>query len=499
MATEQNADEKKQSSSLPEAVLVEDKSSDSIESPGWTDEEEKVVRNKLDRQLVPMITILYLLCFLDRINIGNARIQGLGTDLNLIGYRFNIATSIFYVIYLLVEVPSNIILKRVGPRWYIPGLVFGFGVVSVGTAFVKTYEQLVGVRILLGVFEGGTFPGIAFFLSSFYKREELYFRVGIYVSAASTAGAFGGLLAAGFSQIPEWGVAGSRLHTWRNIFFFEGVLTIIAASIAPFVLPQTPETTKSLTTRERWIAAERLRLEHKSAAHEKVEMRHVKRAVSNVNNYVCAAGFFLINITVQGLSVFLPTILTEIGYKSLTAQYYSVPVYVAASLIAIAVGWVSDKTKMRGIYLALFTLLGITGFGLLRWGSGSQLKYAAVYLCAVGAFPGGPGFLSWGINNASGASVRAVSSGYIVSLGTAGGILAVWAYLPNDGPNFPIGHSINFTAQVLVLFLSIFGILYCLRENRIRDRGGRDDRLVGLTPEEQADLGYRHPDFRYIA
>lgn len=341
-------------------------------------------------------------------------------------------------------------------------------------------------------------PGIAFFLSSFYKREELYFRIGIYVSSASLAGAFGGLLAAGFSQIPEWGVAGSKLHTWRNIFFFEGILTVIAATIAPFILPQSPETSKYLTAREKWIAAERIRLEHKASAHGKVELRHVKRAVTNINNYVCAAGFFFINITVQGLSVFLPTILTDIGYRSLRAQYYSVPVYVAASLIAIAVGYISDKTKMRGIYLAAFTFLGITGFGLLRWGTGNQLKYAAVYLCAVGAFPGGPGFLSWGINNAAGPSVRAVSSGYIVSLGTAGGILAVWAYLPSDGPNFPIGHSINFAAQVVALFLSTFGIFYCMRENRIRARGGRDSRLVGLTEEEKADLGYRHPDFRYI-
>ncbi|TGJ86019.1 hypothetical protein E0Z10_g2755 [Xylaria hypoxylon] len=497
MAIVQETDEKKPAS-LPEAVMVEDKSSDSINSLSWTVEEETAVRRKLDRQLVPMLTILYLLCFLDRVNIGNARIQGLTEDLDLFGYRFNIATSIFYVVYLLVEVPSNILLKRIGPRFYIPSLVFGFGAVSIATAFVKTYEQLIGVRVLLGIFEGGTFPGIAFYLSSFYKREELYFRVGIYVSSASLAGAFGGLLAAGFSQIPEWGVAGSRLHTWRNIFFFEGIITIIAAAVAPLVLPQTPETANHLTARERWIAAERIRLEAKVAVHEKVEMRHVKRAVSNINNYICAAGFFFINITVQGLSVFLPTILREIGYQGLTAQYYSVPVYVAASLIAIAVGYISDKTRMRGIYLASFTLLGMTGFGLLRWGSGSQLKYAAVYLCAVGAFPGGPGFLSWGINNAAGPSVRAVSSGYIVSLGTAGGILAVWAYLPSDGPNFPIGHSINFAAQVVALFLSLFGILYCLRENRIRARGGRDNRLVGLTEGEKADLGYRHPDFRYI-
>ncbi|KAI0396139.1 MFS general substrate transporter [Xylariaceae sp. FL0594] len=497
MASVQEVDEKK-AGSIPEAVVLEDKVSESIDGPGWTVEEETRVRRKLDRQLVPMVTLLYLLCFLDRINIGNARIQGLATDLNLVGYRFNIATSIFYVVYLVVEVPSNILLKRVGPRFYIPGLVLGFGFVSIATAFVKTYEQLVGVRVLLGVFEGGTFPGIAFFLSSFYKRQELYFRVGIYVAAASIAGAFGGLLAAGFVQVPEWGVFGARLHTWRNIFFFEGLITCVAAIAAPFVLPQSPETSTHLTERERWIASERIRLEHKAHAHEKVELKHVKRAVMNINNYVCALGFFFINITVQGLSVFLPTILNEIGYKSLAAQYYTVPVYVAASLIAIGVAYISDKTKLRGIYLAVFCVLGIAGFGLLRWGQGAHLKYAAVYLCAVGAFPGGPGFLSWGINNASGPAVRAVSSGYIVSIGTAGGILAIWAYLPTDTPGFPIGHSINFAAQVATLALAVFGMLYCMRENRIRARGGRDDRLLGLTEQEKIDLGYRHPDFRYM-
>ncbi|OTA99641.1 hypothetical protein M426DRAFT_67387 [Hypoxylon sp. CI-4A] len=491
--------DEKSDSDQPDAVVLETKSEGSSEAPGWTIEEETTVRRKLDWQLVPTVTILYLLCFLDRINIGNARIQGLQEDLDLTGYRFNIATSIFYIVYLTVEVPSNIVLKHVGPRFYLPGLVVAFGAVSVATAFVKTYEQLCAVRALLGIFEGGTMPGLAFFLSSFYKREELYFRVGIYVSAASTAGAFGGLLAAGFSQIPEWGIASSRLHTWRNIFFFEGLITMLVALCAPAILPQSPETSKYLTDREKWIASERLRLEHKAASNERVQARHVKRALLNINNYICAAGFFAINVTVQGLSVFMPTLLKDMGWEALTAQYYTVPVYVAASLIAIAIGFVSDKTRMRGIYLALFTFLGIAGFALLRWGHGNGLRYGAVYLCAVGAFPGGPGFLSWGMNNAAGPAVRAVSGGWVVTLGTMGGILAVWAYLPDDGPDFPIGHSINLAAQIFVLFLSSFGIWYCLRENKIRARGGRDHRLVGLSEDEKIDLGYRHPDFRYIA
>ncbi|KAI0012748.1 MFS general substrate transporter [Xylariaceae sp. FL0662B] len=482
-----------------DAVLLENKSDGSLEAPSWTAEEEAAVRRKLDWQIVPTVTLMYLLNFLDRINIGNARIQGLEKDVGLVGYQFNIATSIFYIVYSTTEVPSNIVLKRVGPRFYLPSLVVLFGIVSLATGFVNNFNQLCAVRALLGIFEGGIMPGIAFLLSSFYKREELYFRVGIYVSSASIAGSFGGLLAAGLTRIPEWGAAGARLHTWRNIFFFEGLITIIVGLLAPLALPQTPASAKSLTDREKWIATERILIEHKANPKEKVQPHHIKRAFFNINNWICAGGFFFVNISVQGLSVFMPTILRELGWESMTAQYFTVPVYAAAGTIAIAVGLISDKTRMRGLYLALFTFLGITGFAILRWGSGNALKYAAVYLCAVGAFPGGPGFLSWALNNAAGPSVRAVSGGWIVGFGGLGGIAAVWAYLPNDGPSFPIGHTINLTTQILALFLSVGGIVYCLWENRVRHRGGRDGRLVGLTEEQKVDLGYRHPEFRYIA
>ncbi|KAK4631650.1 hypothetical protein CLAFUW4_02533 [Fulvia fulva] len=465
----------------------------------WTEEEETRVRRKLDLQIVPMVTVLYLMCFLDRANIGNARIQGMAEDLNLVGYRFNWALSIFYIIYLLVEVPSNILLKKVGPRFYIPALVIGFGFVSMCTSFVHNFNQLCVARAFLGVFEGGTMPGIAFFLSSFYKRKELYFRVGIYVSAASMAGAFGGLLAAGLSRIPEWGTSAAPIHTWRNIFFFEGIITMILGGLAPLLLPQSPEISTWLTDRERFIAAERLRIEHRSNSNQQVQRHHIKRALLNINNYICSAGFFCVNITVQGLSVFMPTILRDLGWTATRAQLYSVPVYVSASAVAIFIAFISDKTRQRGVYLAAFTFLGITGFALLRWNQDSNVQYGAVYLCAIGAFPGGPGFLSWGINNSAGPAVRAVSSGWIVTLGTIGGIVATWSYLATDGPDFPIGHTINLVAQVMVLCLSVGGIGYCVWENRLRARGGRDGRLQGLSEEEIADLGYRHPDFQYIS
>jgi MFS family permease len=174
----------------------------------------------------------------------------------------------------------------------VPFLVVGFGIVSMCTAFVTSFAGLCTARAFLGIFEGGAMPGIAFFLSCFYKRNELYFRIGIFVSAASMAGAFGGLLATGLARIPRWGADSAPIHTWRNIFFFEGLITIFAGLAAPIIMPQSPGTAKWLTERQRFIAHERLVREYKSDPMQQVAKRHVKRAMLNVNNLVAAGGFF---------------------------------------------------------------------------------------------------------------------------------------------------------------------------------------------------------------
>ncbi|KAF9731430.1 hypothetical protein PMIN06_003117 [Paraphaeosphaeria minitans] len=472
--------------------------SDSGDGFTWTEEEEKAVRWKLDKVIVPLTTFLYLLCFLDRANVGNARIQGMGDDLHLVGVRFNWVTSIFYIIYIFVEVPSNILLKLIGPKYYLPLLVCGFGLVSLCSAFVQSFEGLLTARAFLGVFEGGVMPGIAFFITCFYKREELLLRVGIYVSAASMAGAFGGLLATGLARIPPWGASGTIIHTWRNIFFFEGLVTVFVGLGSPYFMPKSPQECWFLNERERRIATQRLVMKNAGDENEKVSPHHVTRAFLNINNYICAFGFFFINITVQGISLFLPTILKDLGWTATKAQLYSVPPYVCACVVAIAVAFFSDKVNRRGIFLAAFTLLGISGFAILRWSTNPNIRYMGVFFITLGAFPGGPGFLSWAMNNASGPAVRAVSGAYVVTLGTAGGVLATWTYAASDAPMYHTGHTINLAGQVAVLVLSLVGIAYCKWENRQRDLGKRDHRLNGLSEAQIQDLGYRHPAFRYI-
>jgi len=487
-----------------EKVQYKEKTADSSDVSGveeefiWTEEEETRVRRKLDRWIVPITTLLYVLCFLDRANIGNARIQGMGKDLVLTGVRYNWATSIFYIIYMFVEVPSNILLKAIGPRYYLPLLVVGFGLVSMCTAFVRDFKDLMVARSFLGIFEGGVMPGLAFFISCFYKREELYLRIGIYVSGASLAGAFGGLLATVLARIPRWGAESRPIHTWRNIFFFEGLITILIGLATPYIMPTTPGDTWFLTAREKRIAHERLVAKGAAEENEKVELKHIKMALFNINNYICAVGFFLVNITVQGIALTMPTILNDLGWTATKAQLYSVPPYVCACAVAIFIAFVSDKTRQRGIYLAIFMVISASGFGIMRWARDPNVRYGGIFLLTIGAFPGGPGFLSWGVNNAAGPAVRAVSTAYIVTLGTAGGIVATWTYIPKDAPRYETGHTINLAGNIAVLLLSLAGIAYCKWENRQRNLGKRDHRLDGLSEAGIKGLGYRHPDFRYI-
>ncbi|KAJ6192042.1 major facilitator superfamily domain-containing protein [Bipolaris maydis] len=210
-------------------------------------------------------------------------------------------------------------------------------------------------------------PGLAFFISCFYKCKELLFRIGVFVSAASMAGAFGGLLATVLSRISPWGVSSVVIHTWRNIFFFEGIFTILVRVIVPFLIPERAQNCYFLNNRERNIATLRLSKDSHEKKDDKITWNHVKSAMKDVNHYFCALGLFFINTTVQGISLFLPTILKELGWSAAKAQLNSVPPYVCACPIAIAVATVSDKTNRRGVYLAIFAFPAIAGFSILLY------------------------------------------------------------------------------------------------------------------------------------
>lgn len=141
-------------------------------------------------------------------------LAGLERDLNLKHYDYNTVLSIFYICYIIFEIPSNMACKWIGPGWYLPAISLAFGITSIATAFVHNIHEICGVRFILGVFEAGMLPGIAYYMSRWCRKSELTFRLSLYIVMAPLAGAFGGLLASAILKLSNVG----SLHEWRMIF-----------------------------------------------------------------------------------------------------------------------------------------------------------------------------------------------------------------------------------------------------------------------------------------
>ena len=136
-------------------------------------------------------------------------------------------------------------------------------------------------------------PGIAYYLACFYRRGELLLRIGFFINGACLAGGFGGLLAAGLTQIPRWGAVGVPIHTWRNIFFFEGLITILIGIGAMFITPSTPMDCHFLADRDRYIAAERINQEYQETTNRRVTKQDVYRGIFNINTIICGFCFMV--------------------------------------------------------------------------------------------------------------------------------------------------------------------------------------------------------------
>jgi MFS family permease len=163
-----------------------------------------------------------LLAFIDRSNIGNAAIDGLKTDLDIAtGTKFNIALLVFYIPYILVDIPSNWIVKRIRAGFYLPALITAWGIVSTCVGFTRSFAGLVVTRMLLGLFEGGLLGAIVIYLAMFYRRHQMLYRIGLFYCAAPLSGAFGGFLATGLAKIRYHGY-----NRWPWIFFSQFLASV---------------------------------------------------------------------------------------------------------------------------------------------------------------------------------------------------------------------------------------------------------------------------------
>ncbi|KAG2010179.1 high-affinity nicotinic acid transporter [Coprinopsis cinerea AmutBmut pab1-1] len=271
-----------------------------------TPEDRKLLR-KVDFRLLPILTFLYLLSFLDRSNIGNAKIIGLVEDLKISPPEYNTALALYFVAYVIFEVPANIVLKRFNPQVWLPTLTFAWGTVTVFQGFVTNKASLFAVRFLLGITEAGLFPGVIYVFSVYYRRHERSWRVAIFFGGAALAGAFGGILAYAIGKME--GIGGKRGWAW--IFIIEGLLTVVSAVFAYFVVPTWSHNAKFLTTSEKERLLARLDADSDAALIEKFEWTYVKQAMKDHLVWGYALLFHGFAFVLYSLSLFMVSDLTS--------------------------------------------------------------------------------------------------------------------------------------------------------------------------------------------
>ncbi|KAI5456567.1 major facilitator superfamily domain-containing protein [Mariannaea sp. PMI_226] len=458
---------------------------------------ERKLRWKLDLYTVPTVALLYLFCFIDRANIGNARIAGLDADLELKGFDYNKILSIFYISYIIFEIPATITCKWIGPGWFIPATSLCFGVASIATAFVHSQAAICGVRFLLGIFEAGMLPGIAYYLSRWYKRAELTFRLSLYMVMAPLAGAFGGLLASAILTLDHFG----NLHHWRMIFAIEGIITICLSLIAFFTLTDRPETAWWLTKEEKELCIARVKSERvgQTEVLDGIDRTKLIRGVNNPLVIQVAAIFLLNNITVQGLAFFLPTIVGTIypEYTVVQKQLHSVPPYVVGAFFCLvfpALSWFLDR---RQIIIISTSPLPMIGYAMFLGTKVATARYAATFLIASTCMVLGSLTNAHISANVVSDTSRSSAIGLNVMFGNIGGLISTWSYPITDGPDYPIGNGLNLAAASMILLISTAGYFWMAAENKKRANRNVEEELSGLRPEEIRDLEWKHPAFRW--
>jgi MFS family permease len=494
-----------------------------------SDYEAKLVR-KLDLHIVPVVMLLYLLSFLDRlvfspaltwgrsvakcvggvyrVNIGSARLYGMEEDLGLKGNQYQLvcthtscqladwmlmiktqAVSILFVTYLFFEIPGNLILKKVTPRYFISSITIAWGIIATLTGTVRSFGGLIACRLLLGCVEASLFPGLAVYLTLFYTKRELALRIGYLFVSAALAGACGGLLGYAIGYMD--GVSGQR--GWRWILILEGIPTLIMGVITFFVFADDPETASYLTPEERAYCITRLSREaENTASSRQFHWADVKKAFTDWRVWGFAAAQFGEDTMLYGYSTFLPTIIKGIGngaWSNARVQALTIPCYALGAITYLLVARLSDAHQKRGLYTILFAFVSAVGYAVLISPVAEGVHYFGCFLVAMGLYVAVGLPLAWLPNNSPRYGKRTAASGLQLTCGNAAGVMAPFLYPTNEGPRYVKGHAVSLA--MVAFGAAVFAVLWAAYagRNAARERGGEDWRAEGKTEEEVAELG----------
>ena len=404
------------------------------------------VYNKITWRLVPFLFICYVASYLDRINIGFAQLQ-MKSDLGFSDAVYGLGAGIFFVGYVLFEVPSNLLLAKIGARKTLLRIMLIWGIISACMMFVQTPAQLYLARFLLGVFEAGFFPGIILYLTYWYPSGMRGRIIAMFMSGIAIAGIIGGPLS-GWIMNDLAGTNG--LKGWQWMFLLEGVPSVILGLLVLLILDDHPDDAKWLSAREKEILDHNLEADQRSLD---VEHHHsFGQAIRDPKIYILAAAYFTFIAGTYVISFWLPTIVKSFGVSDpLHIGLLTAIPYIAGAIGMVVISKHSDKTLERRWHCALAAFAGGAGLVATTFLAGNlELALVALAVATIGILATMP--LFWTMPTAYLAGTAAAGGiALINSLGLIGGFVSPFVIGWIKTATGSVDHGLYFMTALLVV------------------------------------------------
>ncbi|KAG7005255.1 hypothetical protein G7Y79_00020g047830 [Physcia stellaris] len=416
------------------------------------DLEIKLVR-KIDIRLLPMLVLMYIMNYLDRNNIAAARLAGLEEELNLSSTQYLTALSILFVGYLLMQIPSNLFLNKLGkPALYLPTVMIVWGVISAATAGAQSFGGLIAIRFFLGFVEAAYFPG--------------------------------------------YGAKG--LRAWRWLFIIEGVITIVIAFAAYLVLPNFPRTTTWLTENERQLAIWRLDEDIGEddwiGSEQQTFFHGMKLAFADIKMWILMVLLFCIVASGTVTNLF-PTVVGTLGYSNIISLLLTVPPYVLGVITTFINSWHADRTGERYLHITLPLYFAVIAFIIAASTTTTAPRYVAMMMMVPGVYTGYVVALAWISNTLPRPPAkRAAALAAINAVSNASSIYASYMYPESAGPRYVVAMSVNCVTAFIAICSATFLRFILVRLNKKLDRGETVEGAVVMgegVPGEAASKGFR--------
>lgn len=457
---------------------------------------ERAYVRKMDCYLLPFLSLMYFFNSVDRSNLGNAKTDHIDVDLHFTGNQYSLLLLLFYIPNGLCDLPLNMLTKRFSGRVMLPTLMLGWGAMALTQCAAKNFGGLLALRLILAVFEAGFFAGTVFYLSLFYARGELGFRIAVFFGSALLASAFSGLISYGVFQVHS-----SNVQGWQLLFIIEGSLTCIVAIVGFFWLPGTPESAWFLNDSEKLAARMRMLRDGSSEVGTKFRLKDCFRTWRNWKFILWCIISFTYSVAFTTTATFLPQIVARLGFPAVKTNLWTVAPNSVGFVVLLCVTKSSDYFRERSLHIVLALCISLTGLIILAAidvVDNKAVAYFACFLLCSGAYIPSCLVHSWHNNNNVNESSRAATTGLLVGLGNLSGILSTATfrteYAPAYRPTLITTSACNITCIICTLWLG----LWMKIENRRRDKIQRQQGGVQQVDTSDNVHGEDDPSWRYF-